>query len=162
LFISTVDIEIAASLDEVWLQLVNVEFYGLWSPSIVHVEVPANAPMLLSSRVKFTLNTLSGRQIRKGVISNLSAPHTLDFHFSRAYNWWLEERWLMRMHSNEKGNTCVEIQLEYLGWMKTSAFRHEHLLTKALLEAHLIALKEKLETLAYDEEGDDAFFGELN
>ena len=68
----------------------------------------------------------------------------------------------MRMHSNEKGNTCVEIQLEYLGWMKTSAFRHEHLLTKALLEAHLIALKEKLETLAYDEEGDDAFFGELN
>lgn len=162
MFISTVDIEIAASLDEVWLQLVNIEFYGLWSPSIVHVEVPANAVMLLSSPVKFTLNTLSGRQMRRGKICSLSAPYQLDFHFSRAYNWWLEERWLMRMSTNEKGNTCVEIQLEYLGWMKTSAFRHEHLLTKALLEAHLIALKEKLETLAYDEDGDDEFFDELN
>jgi len=142
--------------------LVNIEFYGLWSPSIVHVEIPASATTLLSSQVKFTLNTLSGRQIRKGKISALSAPHSLDFHFSRAYSWWLEERWLMRMSTNEKGNTRVEIHLEYLGWMKTSAFRHEHLLTKALLEAHLIALKEKLETLAYDEDSDDEFFGELN
>ncbi|OUR67536.1 hypothetical protein A9Q77_10170 [Marinomonas sp. 42_23_T18] len=162
MFSCTVDIEIAANLDEVWLQLVNIEFYGLWSPSIVHVELPASSTTLLSSPVKFTLNTLSGRQIRKGKISELSAPHSLDFHFSRAYNWWLEERWLMRMSVNEKGNALVEIHLEYLGWMKTSAFHHEHLLTKALLEAHLIALKEKLETLAYDEDGDDEIFDGFN
>lgn len=150
-----VDIEIAADLDEVWLQLVNIEFYGLWSPSIVHVEIPSDSLTLLSSPVKFTLNTLSGRQIRQGRVNELSAPHRLSLYFQRSYAWWLEERWTMQLTLNSKGHTSIQIELEYVGWMKTSAFKHEHMLTKALLEAHLMALKARLETLDYD--ADESF-----
>lgn len=151
----TLDIEIAASQEEVWLQLVNIERYGLWSPSVVHVEIPANSPTLLSSPVKFTLNTLSGRQIRKGLVKELASPNRLCIHFQRAYAWWLEERWSMLLSLNDRGHTQVQIKLEYLGWMKTSAYHNEHVLTKALLEAHLIALKEKLETLVIDDDSLD-------
>lgn len=147
-------IDIAASPEEVWLQLVNIEMYGLWSPSVVHVEIPADSLTLLSSPVTFTLNTLSGRQIRKGIIKTFSSPNQLDLYFQRAFAWWLEERWLMSLKANDKGTTSVNITLEYTGWMKTNAFHHEHLLTKALLEAHLMALKEKIETLDADEDID--------
>lgn len=157
MFTCSLDIEIAADIDEVWLQLVNIERYGLWSPSVMHVEVLDSASTLLSSPVKFTLNTLSGRQVRKGIVSQLSSPNLLAIHFQRAYAWWLEERWTTHLSLNDKGHTYVEMTLEYKGWMKTSAFNNEHLLTKALLEAHLLALKEKLETLANDDDTLDEF-----
>lgn len=148
----SVDIEIAASPNEVWLQLVNLERYGLWSPSVIHVEIPPSSSTLLSSPVKFTLNTLSGRQIRQGKVNELSAPHKLSIHFQRAYAWWLEERWTIELTLNAKGHTWVQLELEYLGWMKTSAYNNEHVLTKALLDAHLLALKERLETLENDDD----------
>ncbi|EAQ66666.1 hypothetical protein MED121_12100 [Marinomonas sp. MED121] len=154
----SLEIEVAASQDEVWLQLVNIERYGLWSPSVMHVEIPASAPTLLSSPVKFTLNTLSGRQIRQGRVEELSAPNRLYFSFTRPYSWWLSESWCFNLSSDKRGNTKLEVELKYNGWMKTRAFHFEYLLTKALLEAHLIALKETLETLDYDDSLDDMNF----
>ena len=148
----SLEIEIVASQDEVWLQLVNVERYGLWSPSVMHVEIPASAQTLLSSPIKFTLNTLSGRQVRQGSILALSAPHQLYFNFTRPYSWWLSESWCFNLESDNKGNTRIKLDLKYNGWMKTRAFHFEYFLTKALLEAHLIALKETLETLDSDDD----------
>lgn len=154
------EVEIYASLDEVWSKLANFELYPNWSLCFASVtNVSSSSVSFVDSKLRFDFIRLKERIRRVATIEEFSAPHCIVYSFTRPYAFWLKEIWHISLQTTESENTLVSMEVRYSGWTHVTTYQFEGPLIQSFCEAHLEALKEELEKLG-DVEDDDFFIEE--